>query len=175
MPFLDRITTHAVTGLALAASLAGAQSADVIAPAKKAHSPTKTMTTKATGTFDVALAPLKGAEDSDPLMGRMSIDKVFHGDLEGTSKGQMLTGGDYTKGSAGYVAIERVFGKLHGKEGSFILQHSATMHAGAQSMSITIVPASGTGALAGISGALEIIIEGKAHSYGLTYSLPNEK
>jgi hypothetical protein len=173
MPFLDRITTCAVTGLALAASLVGAQSTDGVAPMHKDHSPTTTMTTKAIGTFDVALAPLKGAEDSDSLMGRMSIDKVFHGDLEGTSKGQMLTGGDYTKGSAGYVAIERVVGKLNSKEGSFILQHSATMHAGAQSMSITIVPGSGTGELAGISGTFEIIIEGKRHSYALTYSMGN--
>ena len=171
MPFLDRITTRAVTGLALAASLAGAQSADGVAPMQKDHSPTTTMTTKAIGTFDVTLAPLKGAEDSDSLMERMSIEKVFHGDLEGTSKGQMLTGGDYTKGSAGYVAIERVIGKLNGKDGSFILQHSATMHAGSQSMSMTIVPGSGTGALTGISGTLEIILEGKKHSYALNYSI----
>jgi carboxypeptidase T len=140
------------------------------APVKKDLSTTKTMT-KATGTFDVNVVPVKSAEDGDPLLGRMTIDKVFHGDLEGTSKGQMLSGGDFTKGSAGYVAMERVFGKLNGKEGSFILQHSATMHAGAQSMSITIVPGSGTGALAGIGGALEIIIEGKKHSYVLNYSL----
>jgi carboxypeptidase T len=143
------------------------------AAVKNDLSTTKTMTTKASGTFDVTLAPLKANEDGDVLMGRMSIDKIFHGDLEGTSKGQMLTGGDYTKGSAGYVAIERVIGTLNGKDGAFILQHSATMHAGTQSMSITIVPGSGTGALTGISGTFEIIIEGKKHSYVLTYSFPN--
>ena len=140
------------------------------APAKKDPSTTKTMT-KATGTFDVNVVPVKNAEDGDPLLGRMTIDKVFHGDLVGTSKGQMLSGGDFTKGSAGYVAMERVFGTLNGKEGSFILQHSATMHAGAQSMNISIVPGSGTGALTGVSGTLEIIIEGKKHSYVLNYSL----
>ena len=130
----------------------------------------------ARGTFDVKLNPIAAYDDTPgTTLGRMSIDKQFSGDLTGTSKGEMLMAGTNVKGSAGYVAIERVIGKLNGREGSFILQHSATMHAGAQSMSITIVPASGTGALAGISGALEIIIEGKAHSYVLNYSLPDAK
>ena len=132
------------------------------------------MTRHARGSFEVKATP-QVDEDSDKPestgLGRLTLDKQFHGDLEATSKGQMLSAMTDVKGSAGYVAIERVIGKLNGREGSFILQHSATMHAGAQSMSITIVPGSGTGALTGISGALEIIIEGKKHSYVLKYSI----
>lgn len=138
---------------------------------KELSSSTTTMTTKASGTFDVKVVPVKGAEDSDTEMGRFTLDKVYHGELEGTGKGQMLTGGDPSVGSAGYVAIEKVSGRLNGKEGSFALQHSGTMHQGKQSITVSIVPGSGKGALAGISGELEIIIEGKKHSYVLTYTL----
>src|SRR5438445_13759827 len=102
---------------------------------------------RANGTFDVKLTP---AEDS--AFGRMSIDKQFHGALEGTSKGEMLSASTSVKGSAGYVAIERVTGTLNGKNGSFVLQHYATMTRGAPQLTITVVPDSGTGELEGLSG-----------------------
>ena len=119
------------------------------------------------------MTPVNGAEDTEAAIGRFTIDKQYHGDLEATARGQMLSSGNPQSGSAGYVAIEVVSGKLNGKEGSFALQHSGTMHQGSQSLVVSVVPGSGTGALAGISGTLEIIIEGKKHSYVLTYSLPN--
>ena len=105
-------------------------------------------------------------------MGRMTIDKQFHGDLEATSKGQMLTAQTDTKGSAGYVAIERVTGTLKGRSGTFVLQHTGTMNRGVPQLSITVVPDSGTGQLAGLAGKMDIkIIEGK-HSYEFEYILP---
>jgi hypothetical protein len=101
----------------------------------------------------------------------MSIDKRFTGDLTATSQGEMLSAGTAVKGSAGYVAIEKVTGTLHGREGSFTLQHSATMNRGTPSLSITVVPDSGTGAFAGLAGTMQIIIENKQHSYIFDYSL----
>ena len=132
-------------------------------------------TMQATGTFDVKLKPLKLDDETAPptLLGRMSIDKQLHGDLEGSSKGEMLTGMTAVKDSAGYVAIERVTGTLHGRHGSFVLQHSATMTRGAQQLSIAVVPDSGTDQLAGLSGKMTIQIapDGK-HSYVFDYTLP---
>jgi hypothetical protein len=122
----------------------------------------------ATGTFDVTLVP---QADADSAVGRMSIDKKFHGDLEGASKGTMLASMTAIPNSAGYVAIEKVTGTLHGKRGSFALQHSGTMNRGAQSLTITVVPDSGTDELAGISGSMKIIIEGKEHSYEFEYTI----
>jgi len=110
-----------------------------------------TMTNHATGTFEVKLAPQDDKSD-DKSMGRMTIDKQWHGDLEGSSQGQMLTGGDVAKGSAGYVAMEKFTGTLKGRKGSFILQHSATMTKGEGQLTITVVPDSGAGELAGLSG-----------------------
>ena len=102
----------------------------------------------------------------------MSIDKEISGDLIGTTNGQMLSAGTETKGSAGYVAIERVDGTLHGRKGSFTLQHSGTMNRGAPSLSVSVVPDSGTGELVGLIGDFKIIrAEGK-HSYEFNYSLP---
>jgi hypothetical protein len=101
----------------------------------------------------------------------MSLDKKYSGDLDATAVGEMLSAGTAVKNSAGYVAIEKVTGTLHGRDGSFTLQHSATMNRGAPSLSITVIPDSGTGALAGITGSLQIIIEGKKHSYVFDYSL----
>lgn len=103
--------------------------------------------------------------------GRMSIDKQFQGDLEATSKGTMLAMRTAVKGSAGYVAMELVEGTLAGQTGSFILQHSGTMTRGAPEQSVTVVPDSGTGELAGISGRMTIIIEAGKHSYEFEYSL----
>jgi hypothetical protein len=130
------------------------------------------LTLRAAGPFEVKLAPLPTAwaTDQSPLA-RMSIDKKFTGDLEATSQGEMLSAGTAVKGSAGYVAIEKVTGTLHGREGSFILQHNGTMNRGAPSLSIAVVPDSGTGALAGIAGTMQIIIENKQHSYTFDYSL----
>jgi hypothetical protein len=102
----------------------------------------------------------------------MSIDKQFHGDLDATSKGQMLTAGTDVKGSAGYVAIERITGTLEGRSGSFVFQHSGTLTRGAPQQSITVVPDSGTGQLVGLAGQMTInIAEGK-HSYEFEYTLP---
>jgi hypothetical protein len=132
------------------------------------------VTHHATGTFDVKLAPLPLADkDVGPLFGRMSIDKRFDGDLAGVSKGEMLTALTPIKDSAGYVAIERVTCNLKGLVGGFTLQHSATMNHGAQQLSITVVPDSGTGALVGLTGTMTIrIVEGQ-HFYELAYALPS--
>lgn len=129
--------------------------------------------THAGGTFEVKLNPVPTAHDhSGAPLARFSIDKQFQGDLVATSKGEMLTGGSAeVRNSAGYVAIERVSGTLHGKPGSFILQHSGSMNRGAPSLVISVVPDSGTGELAGISGNMTIIIEGGKHSYSFDYHI----
>src|SRR5829696_470490 len=102
----------------------------------------------------------------------MMIDKQFHGDLEGASRGQMLSAGTNVGGSAGYVAIEHVTGTLHGREGTFVLQHTGTMARGAPSLSITVVPDSGTGALTGLTGTMAIVMTGGTHGYEFDYALP---
>jgi hypothetical protein len=132
------------------------------------------MTTHAGGSFDVKLTPQAlGHPAEGALLGRMLIDKQFHGDLEATSIGEMLSAGTDVKGSAGYVAIERVSGTLHGHGGSFVLQHSGTMTRGAPQLSVTVVPDSGTGGLIGITGSMSIsIVEGK-HLYAFDYALPD--
>ena len=130
------------------------------------------MAEHARGTFEVKLLPqtVEG-EGADAVLGRMSIDKQLHGDLEGTSKGAMLTAGTPVKGSAGYVAIERVSGTLKGRKGSFILQHSATMTRGVPQLSITVVPDSGTEDLVGLAGTFGIEITDGKHSYDFEYTL----
>jgi Protein of unknown function (DUF3224) len=130
------------------------------------------MATRASGTFEVKLSPQATDDPADgsPL-GRMSIDKQFHGDLEGSSQGEMLTAGSSVEGSAGYVAIERFTGSLHGRSGTFVLQHNGTMNRGVPQLSIAVVPDSGTGDLAGLAGQMTIeIAEGK-HSYGFEYTI----
>ena len=129
------------------------------------------MATRARGPFEVKLVPLPTAHPADAGLGRRSIDKQFHGDLEATSEGEMLSAGTPTQGSAGYVAIERVSGTLHGRRGSFILQHNATMTRGTPQLAIVVVPDSGADELAGISGTMNIIIEGGKHSYEFDYTL----
>ena len=130
------------------------------------------MTTRARGPFDVTLAPLPAYDSTDgSTLGRMSIDKQFRGELEATGKGEMLMAGTSTKGSAGYVAIERVRGHLHGKLGSFVLQHSGTMDHGVPSLTVTVVPDSGTEQLVGLSGSMAINIDGKQHEYVFDYSI----
>ncbi len=124
----------------------------------------------ATGSFEVKLEPQNDVQ-AVPELSRMTIDKSFHGDLEGTSKGQMLSASTGVKGSAGYVAIEKVTGTLGGKSGNFVLQHSGTMTRGAAQLSLTVVPDSGTGELTGLSGSMRIqVAEGK-HTYELEYTL----
>ena len=130
------------------------------------------MTVHATGPFEVKLVPqLSDGDAQDATLGRMSIDKQFHGALEGTSKGQMLTGGSSVKGSAGYVAIEKVSGTLHGRSGTFLLQHSGTMTRGSPQLTITVVPDSGTDQLAGLMGTMTIKIDNGNHSYDFEYTL----
>ena len=127
---------------------------------------------RAAGTFDVKMAPQPLADSqADPLLGRMSLDKQFQGDLAGSSKGEMLAARTAIENSAGYVAIERVTGTLGGKKGTFVLQHSGTMTRGQQHLEITIVPDSGTGELAGISGTMSIKNENGKHSYELIYAI----
>jgi hypothetical protein len=129
----------------------------------------------ATGTFDVELTPESSDEaggDDGSTLGRMALSKRFQGDLEGTSRGEMLTAMTPVEGSAGYVAIERVTGALHGRSGTFVLQHTGTMAGGEQHLSITIVPGSGTGELVGIAGSMTIAIADGVHSYELAYTLP---
>ncbi len=128
----------------------------------------KIVTTHATGPFEVRLVPQLA--DGSPL-GRMTIDKQFHGDLEATSKGQMLAFSTDVKGSAGYVAMEQVNGTLHGRTGTFVLQHAGTMTRGAPQLSVTVVPDSGTGELVGLTGKMYIIIADGKHSYEFDYTL----
>ncbi len=131
------------------------------------------MTTHAKGTFEVKITPqTPDGKFEDASMGRMTIDKQFHGDLEGASKGQMLTAMTEIKGSAGYVAVERVTGTLNGRSGTFFLQHSATMTRGVPQLSVTVVPDSGTGQLVGLTGKMDIIINAGKHSYDFEYTLP---
>jgi Protein of unknown function (DUF3224) len=126
----------------------------------------------AKGTFTVKLQPMsfEGA-DAEWKLGRMSIDKDIAGDLAATTKGQMLSAMTATKGSAGYVAIERVTGTLAGKRGSFALQHTGTLNRGAQSLSVTVVPDSATEELIGLEGDFKIIIADGKHSYEFSYRL----
>ena len=130
------------------------------------------MTTRATGTFEVSLAPQDTEGYSgDGTLGRMTIDKQFHGNLEGVSRGQMLTASGTVKTSAGYVAIERVTGSLHGRAGSFALMHTGTMNRGVPTLVISVVPDSGTDALAGLAGTFTIIRAAGTHSYEFDYEL----
>ena len=127
----------------------------------------------AKGTFSVEMTPQGEPDVAEGVsLARMRLDKRFEGDLVGVGLGEMLTALTPIKGSAGYVAIERVSGSLNGRSGSFVFQHSGRMNQGAQQLSIAVVPGSGTGALTGIEGAFKInIVEGK-HFYEFEYTLP---
>jgi hypothetical protein len=131
------------------------------------------VTTTVRGTFDVQLhaMPLEDIT-KDSMLGRMSIDKQFHGGLRGTSKGQMLTVGTTTSGSAAYVAVERIEAELGGRRGTFAVHHRGIMNRGATTLTVTIVPDSGTGELAGISGSMTIDVKAGEHLYALEYMLP---
>lgn len=129
--------------------------------------------TTASGSFEVKLTPQPDPDGvSDSTIGRLAVEKQFHGELEGTSKGQMLSTRTGVDGSAGYVAMERVVGTLAGRRGSFTLQHSGTMNRGAPTLSLTVVPDSGTGELEGLSGSMQIIVADGKHAYVFEYVLP---
>jgi hypothetical protein len=131
------------------------------------------MTGRAEGAFDVKTIPLPpGDSTAGTEIGRYALDKQFHGDLEATSKGEMLGAGNPAKGSAGYVAIEHVTGILQGRSGSFALQHAGTMDQGKFQLTVTVVPGSGTGELTGIGGAMTIVNTAGKHTYEFEYTLP---
>ena len=136
----------------------------------------KAVSDQARGPFEVKLKPMPvEGEPEGGLLARMSIDKQFHGDLEAVSKGEMLSAGTAVKGSAGYVAMERVSGKLHGRNGTFVLQHTGTLTRGAPQLSVTVVPDSGTGELVGLAGKMNIDIADGKHSYEFNYTLPESQ
>jgi hypothetical protein len=143
-------------------------------PAKKPEQKLAPMPTRVSGPFDVKVTAV--APDTEvgkaANLGRMTIDKRFHGPLEAVSKGEMIAVQGEVKGSAGYVAMERVTGTLNGKKGSFVLQHSATMDRGKPSLFVTVVPDSGTDELKGITGWMNIVIEGTKHFYEFNFELP---
>ncbi len=126
--------------------------------------------THAMGTFDVTTTPIE-PHHPEAKLGRMSIDKQFHGDLEATSAGEMLAAMSDVEGSGGYVAMERVSGTLHGRTGAFVLQHNGIMTRGAPELRVTVVPDSGNGDLTGLTGSMAINIVDAQHSYDFEYTL----
>ncbi len=127
----------------------------------------------ASGTFDVKLSPQPATGEWG--LGRLSIDKQFHGDLTATSTGEMLSAMTEVEGSAAYVALERVSGTLHGRRGGFTLQHTGVMNRGTAGLTVAVVPDSGSDELVGIAGTLDIVIDGDAHRYELAYTLPDDQ
>jgi uncharacterized protein DUF3224 len=146
-------------------SLAVALSTTQGNPAQKEH-PMQ----HAHGSFTVDVRPILPAAPEG--LSRYSIDKQIHGDLEATTKGEMLSGGDPRQGAAGYVAMEMVTGILNGKRGGFALQHFATMDASGPKMNVVVVPGSGTGEFKGLAGTFTIRLEKGQHSYDFDYTLP---
>ena len=165
MPAL--ILNHKASSLALIASLGCLFSLSSFAQGSNVTSAT------AKGSFSVQMAPQSQLGETDGVsISRLSLSKSYEGDLVATGEGEMLTARPQVQGSAGYVAIEKVFGTLNGKSGSFVLQHSGIMGHGVQSLTITVVPDTGTGGLTGISGSLKINVADGQHFYELDYSLP---
>lgn len=161
-----------VAGVALSLAACAARSEAPSSPSPSS-SGASSVTQVATGTFEVQLAPLAFEDQPEgSKLGRMSIDKQIAGDLVATTKGQMLSAMTDTKGSAGYVALELVDGTLHGRAGTFVLQHTGTMNRGASSLSVTVVPDSGTGELVGLAGDFAINIVDGRHDYEFSYTLP---
>lgn len=131
------------------------------------------MTTHASGTFEVKMTP-QALDEGASVVGRFLLEKQFHGDLEGTSRGEMLALSSAVAGSAGYVAIEQVTGTLNGRTGTFALQHTGTMTRGVPELKVTVVPDSGTGELTGLTGTLDIkVVDGK-HFYDFEYAIVTE-
>jgi hypothetical protein len=127
---------------------------------------------RASGSFEVSVQPL-GDGSADPMLGRFLLTKKFSGDLDATARGHMLSAGTAVKGSAGYVALDQVTGSLDGRQGGFVLQHSGSMKRGVPTLSVMVVPDSGTGELAGLTGTLNIIIVAGKHFYDFLYSFPS--
>ena len=167
-----RARTMAALLALVAAPAAGAQPRPPAVPADTTRTE-RPVTQHARGTFDVTITPQPADDYADgAMLGRLTIDKRFHGDLDATSKGQMLSAMTGVPNSAGYVAIERVTGTLGGRRGTFVLQHSGTMERGAQRLTLTVVPDSGAGELAGLAGAMTIQIANGVHAYAFEYTLP---
>jgi hypothetical protein len=152
-----------VLGLAVATFMVAAEPPTAQEPVRMTH--------HAKGIFSVKVTPQPPDDSAGGPFGRLFLDKTFRGDLEGTSKGQMLGTGSPDDGWGGYVALERVTGTLSGRRGTFELQHNGTMRNGVATMIVNVVPGSGTGELAGLEGRFTIIIEGKRHSYEFEYTL----
>lgn len=131
------------------------------------------MASHARGIFEVTLTPQPSESGEADPVGRMAIAKRFHGDINGTSAGQMLAVRTAIEDSAGYVALERVTGTLHGRDGTFALQHHGLMARGVQQLSIAVVPDSGTGQLTGLTGSMTLALVGGQHRYDLIYTLPS--
>ena len=173
----SRLAAACLSSLLLAAISTQAQTAQTSAQTTpKSTTPPKkaVMSLHATGPFEVKIDPQPPDEKGGgPAIGRMFLDKHFHGDLEATSEGTMLAAGTGAKNSSGgYVALEIVTGSLKGRTGTFVLQHSATMNRGVPQLSITVVPDSGTGQLTGLAGKMNINIADGKHSYDFEYTLP---
>jgi hypothetical protein len=129
------------------------------------------MSLRASGAFDVRMAPIPHDESMGVGVARFSLDKQYSGDLVGTGKGEMLSAMGNVQGSAAYVAIELVTGSMQGRSGSFVIAHRGVMTRGTPDLVISIVPDSGTGELAGISGTMAIDIRGRDHFYTLDYQI----
>jgi Protein of unknown function (DUF3224) len=176
MTLNTRITSLSSLGLILSCVLLAACVTEIIQQKQprliSINNPGMMMTNTAKGTFQVKLDPQAlHDKQADASMARMSIDKQFTGDLEATSKGEMLSARSAVSGSAGYVAMERVTGTLNKRKGSFVLQHTGTMNRGAPSLNVSVVPDSGTDELAGLKGTMNIIITPGVHSYEFQYTL----
>ena len=166
------VATFAVAGCAwLSVGIASstfAQSAPITGTARNGAS----VTARAKGMFDVKLTPQPTDGNLTGVLDRMSADKQYRGDLDGVGDGQMLAARTPVKNSAGYVAVERVTGTLQGRSGSFVLLHRGVMDRGAQSLTVTVVPDSGTDQLAGLAGTMGITITDGKHFYDFEYTLP---
>jgi hypothetical protein len=167
-----RVVAGIVAGIGLSLGPSASSRALGLAPAGAVIHTKAVVMSRASGTFDVKLKPQAADDYADAaILGRMTMDKQFSGDLAGTGKGQMLSAGTSVKDSAGYVAIEKFTGTVGGRSGSFVLQHSGTMTRGTPHLTISVVPDSGTGELAGISGTMTIRITDGKHFYDFDYSL----
>lgn len=167
---ISRISILALFTFALVPAWAFAQSS--AAPSAQKES---VVTKHASGPFDVKVTPQPTSDKSETPLGRYTLDKQYHGDLEATGTGEMLTAGTPVKGSGAYVAIEKVTGTLQGRSGTFVLQHTGTMTNNVPQLTVTVVPDSGTGQLAGIAGKMTINMAGGKHSYDFEYTLPDTK
>ncbi len=167
------MTRPSFTLLAVSCFVVAACCAHAQAPASKMQGRAPVMTRHAEGTFDVKTTPI-AADDATmgTLIGRYSLVKQYHGDLDATAKGEMLGAGEPSSGNAGYVAIEQVTGTLNGRTGSFALQHIGAMHGASYKLSVAVVPGSGTAQLTGLAGTFTITVANGKHSYNLEYTLP---